>query len=492
MEPYRILFCASEVYPLIKTGGLADVAGSLPRALKKLGHDVQIVLPAYPGVIAQLKHPPTLKVEFRIQNHVVGIRHTTLPGSRVPVWLLDCPELYQRGGNPYHDQFGEPWHDNAERFAVFCRVVTAMAMNRCGLNWQPQIVHCNDWQTGLVPALLAQETQRPATVFTIHNLAYQGVFDRATFEQLELDESFWHYERLEFHNHFSFLKGGLVFADRINTVSPTYAREIQTTEFGYGLQGVLQHRADRLSGIINGIDHDVWNPGTDAYLPHKYNHQHLPGKALNKQALQQKFKLAQHAEVLLLGLVSRLAQQKGIDMLLAILPDLMQRPLQLMLVGSGDKLYEKALLDAASQFPGRIGVHIGYDEASAHLIEAGADVFLMPSRFEPCGLNQMYSQRYGTLPIVTPVGGLFDSVTDANEDNLLQQTASGFVMRDVDETALLQAIDRALALHADQDSWKKVMRTAMKLDHSWAHSAHDYAHLYTQALSDNPNSLVER
>ncbi|MBI1424053.1 MAG: glycogen synthase GlgA [Gammaproteobacteria bacterium] len=486
MKPYRILFGASEVYPLIKTGGLADVAGALPHALKKLGHDVHIVLPAYPDVLARLKHPPVLRVEMHVQSHVIGIRQTTLPGTRVPVWLIECPELYGRAGNPYHDQYGEPWHDNALRFAVFSQVITAMAMNRCGLDWQPEIVHCNDWQTGLVPALLAQEAQRPATVFTIHNLAYQGVFDRGTFELLQLDEYFWHYERLEYHNYFSFLKGGLIYADRINTVSPTYAREIQTTEFGYGLQGVLQHRADRLSGIINGIDPEVWNPGTDSYLPHKYNRQHLPGKALNKQALQQQFQLTQDTQTLLLGLVSRLAQQKGIDMLLTILPDLMQRPVQLAIVGSGDKTYEQDLRDAASLYPGKIGVHIGYAEALAHLIEAGADVFLMPSRFEPCGLNQMYSQRYGTLPIVTPVGGLFDSVTDTTAETIAQGTASGFVMPEISETALLQTIDRAITAYAEQESWKALMRSAMKLDHSWAHSAQEYAQLYAQALLDNP------
>lgn len=489
MEPYRILFCASEVYPLIKTGGLADVAGSLPHALKKLGHDVQIVLPAYPSVFAQLKHPPGLRVELRVQTHVLGIRHTTLPGTRVPVWLIDCPELYQRQGNPYHDHHGEPWPDNALRFAIFSHAITAMAMNRCGLNWQPQIVHCNDWQTGLVPALLAQEFQRPSTVFTIHNLAYQGVFDRTTFEQLQLDEHFWHYERLEYHNHFSFIKGGLIYADRINTVSPSYAREIQTPEFGYGMQGVLQHRADRLSGILNGINSEVWNPGTDPYLPHKYNQQQLPGKALNKQALQQRFQLSQNPEVLLLGLVSRLAQQKGIDLLLAILPKLMQRPVQLAVVGSGDKSYEKALLAAARKYPNIIGVHIGYDETCAHLIEAGADVFLMPSRFEPCGLNQMYSQRYGTPPIVAPVGGLFDTVTDATEENCSQQMATGFVMTEISAAALLQAIDRAILLYADPEKWKRLMRSAMKLDHSWTHSARDYATLYARALRDNPTPL---
>jgi len=489
MQNYRILFCASEVYPLIKTGGLADVAGSLPHALKKIGHDVHIVMPAYSPALAQLKHPPTLRVETRIAGHSVAILQTQLPGSRVPLWLVDCPTLFRRIGNPYHNEQGEPWPDNAERFALFNRVVVAMAMNRCGLNWQPQLVHCNDWQTGLVAALLEQEAQRPATVFTIHNLAYQGVFDRATFDALQLDESLWHYEQLEYHDHFAFIKGGLVFADRVNTVSPTYAQEIQTQEFGYGLQGTLQHRAARLSGILNGINVEVWNPGTDGYLPHKYNHQHLTGKTLNKAALQQYFGLSQSDEALLLGVVSRLAHQKGIDLLLDILPQLQERPVQLALLGSGDKSYEKSLQAAAKQYPRNVAIEVGYDESLAHLIEAGADVFLMPSRFEPCGLNQMYSQRYGTLPIVTPVGGLSDTVVDATEAACAQQTANGFILNEISATALLDAIDRAVILHASPEEWKKLMRTAMRLDRSWHHSALEYTGLYALALSDNPRPL---
>lgn len=490
MASYRILFGASEVYPLIKTGGLADVAGALPHALKKLGHDVRIVLPAYSSVLTQLKHPPQVRAQTHAFGYLFRILQTTLPGTRVPVWLIDCPDLYQRPGNPYHDSLGEPWPDNAMRFGAFSQVLTDMAMNRCGLDWQPQIVHCHDWQTGLVPVLLDLEAQRPATVFTIHNLAYQGVFDRATFDYLDLNNWLWHYERLEYHGHFSMLKGGLVFADRINTVSPTYANEIQTEAFGYGLEGVLQHRATRLSGILNGIDTNVWNPGKDSYLPHRYNHQHLPGKALNKQALQQQFNLPQVSDRMVLGLVSRLAHQKGIDLLLAILPDLIQRPVQLTILGSGDKHYTQSLLQAAANHPEMIGVHMAYDEGSAHLIEAGADVFLMPSRFEPCGLNQMYSQRYGTPPIVTPVGGLFDTVVDASEKNLAQKCATGFVMTDISDIALLQSIDHALVLFKDQSKWKLLMRTAMRRDFSWAHSAGDYVEMYAQALIDNPNPLL--
>ena len=482
----RILFCASEVYPLIKTGGLADVAGSLPRALNKAGHDVHIVMPAYQSVLKHLKRPAKVLVETGVQDYTVRISQTTLPGSRVPVLLVDCPELYDRPGNPYLDDQGQPWPDNAMRFGVFNRMILALAMNRCGLQWQPHIVHCNDWQTGLVLALLSSERKRPATVFTIHNLAYQGVFDRSAFEQLNLSDYLWHYERLEYHDQFSFIKGGLVYADRINTVSPNYANEIQTSTFGHGMQGLLQHRADRLSGIINGIDTHTWNPGTDVLLAHKYNKQHLDDKLENKRALQKRYSLPEKQDVLLLAVISRLVEQKGIDMLLAVLPDLVKRPVQLVVLGSGHKLFESALQAASQKYSEKLSVHIGYDETLSHQIEGGADVFLMPSRFEPCGLNQMYSQRYGTIPIVSPVGGLFDTVVDASAENLQAQTATGFVMQQANEQALLFAIDRAIDLYQQPEQWRSLVKIAMQQDFSWEKSATAYEQLYEQALRDNP------
>jgi len=486
MPTYRILFCASEVYPLIKTGGLADVAGSLPQALTREGNELHIVMPAYQAVLSKLKRPATVLVETGVYDYSVRISQTTLPGTRVPVLLIECPELYDRPGNPYLDEYGEPWPDNAMRFAVFNRMILLIAMNRCGLQWQPHIVHCNDWQTGLVPALLSNEARRPSTVFTIHNLAYQGIFDRATFETLKLDDYLWHYERLEYHGQFSFIKGGLVFADRVNTVSPHYAQEIQTTEFGHGMQDLLQHRSDRLNGIINGVDTRTWNPGTDDLLASKFNRQHIDDKRLNKQALQKYFSLPQKQEVLLLAVISRLVEQKGIDMLLAILPELVTRPVQLVVLGSGNKSFELQLQRAAKKYHDQIAVHLGYDEVLAHQIEAGADVFLMPSRFEPCGLNQMYSQRYGTLPVVTPVGGLFDTVVDASEENVANKIATGFVLPKVNETALLTTIDRAINLHQQPGQWRELVLTAMQQDFSWKKSAQAYNQLYEQALRDNP------
>ncbi len=484
MSNYRILFCASEAYPLIKTGGLADVAGSLPNALHKLKHDVRLVLPAYQSLMASLKTRPKLCYRTQIDDYPVALLQTTLPGTRVSVWLIDCPPLFDRPGNPYHDAQGDPWPDSAQRFALFSQVIVRLANNQFGMDWQPQVVHCNDWQTGLVPALLNEQTVRPATVFTIHNLAYQGVFDRATFEQLKLPERLWHHDQLEYHGDFSFIKGGLLFADRISTVSPNYATEIQIPAFGHGMQGILRHRAARLSGIINGIEERIWNPGTDQLIAQTYNRQQLKKKLANKQALQQHFKLDQQDDVFVMGMVSRLAEQKGIDLLIEILPQLMGQPVQLVILGSGDKAYEKALQDAAEKYPGQMGVHIGYDESLAHLIEAGIDVFLMPSRFEPCGLNQMYSQRYGSLPIVTPVGGLSDTVVDASGENLKQSTATGFVMPEVSAAALLQTIERARQLHLQQAAWLKLQRRAMQADFSWANSAEAYAALYALALQD--------
>jgi len=486
MPNYRVLFCTSEAYPLIKTGGLADVAGSLPRALLGLKHDVRIVLPAYQSVLAGLKTRPTLRYQTRVGDYSVGILQTTLPGTRVPVWLVDCPPLFDRAGNPYLNELGHDWPDNAQRFALFNQVIVRLANNDFGMNWQPQVVHCNDWQTGLVPALLAMQTKRPATVFTIHNLAYQGTFDRAAFEQLQLPEHLWHYESLEYHGGFAFIKGGLVYADRICTVSPNYAKEIQTAEFGHGLEGLLSHRAAKLSGIINGIDERVWNPGTDKLIAQTYNRQQIKKKLINKQALQAHYKLTPQDDVLLLGLISRLAEQKGIDMLLDILPQLLDDKVQLAVLGSGNKAYQLGLQEAAKKYPGKLGVQIGYDENLAHLIEAGIDAFLMPSRFEPCGLNQMYSQRYGTLPIVAPVGGLSDTVKDASVENIKASTATGFVMPDVSAEALLQTITRVNKLYRDQTAWVKLQRTAMQKDFSWANSAATYSELYGLALKEHP------
>ncbi len=483
----NILFAASEAHPLVKTGGLADVAGSLPRAIRNSRQDIRLILPAYPPaidragrlkVVAELPLPGTAAPARLLQGR--------LPHSRVPLYLVDAPEYFDRPGGPYSTPEGHDWPDNAERFALFARAVCSVAMNRTGLAWQPDVVHCNDWQTGLVPALLSLEATRPATLFTIHNLAYQGLFGHDRFRSLQLPQDWWSMEKLEYHQQLSFIKGGLVFADHLTTVSPTYAREIRTPQFGCGLEGLLEHRRQHLSGILNGVDYRVWNPGQDALLPYSYNAHRPMAKQKNKAGLQKAFGLPVQPERMLFGHVGRLVEQKGVDLILQLLPELLQRRLQLVILGTGQAALEDALRTAGRKYPDRLGIRIDYDEPLAHLLEAGADSFLMPSRFEPCGLNQLYSLRYGTPPIVRRTGGLADSVVDASEAALARHTASGFVFADASTADLLQAIDRALALYARPDAWKQLMLTGMREDFSWTRSAAAYIDLYTRLTRQRP------
>ncbi|MEW6332043.1 MAG: glycogen synthase GlgA [Pseudomonadota bacterium] len=477
----KILFVASEAHPLVKTGGLGDVAGSLPVALQSRGADVRLLLPAYRDAVTRAGKLKTVaSLAIAGLEAPVKILEGRLSGTALIVWLADFPPAYDRPGNPYLDPRGQPWPDNAMRFALLAHVATMLALGRSRIKWRPDVVHCHDWQTGLVPVLLAPEKSRPATVFTIHNLAYQGLFPRQTFTALALPPGLWTPEALEFHDQLSFMKGGLVFADRLTTVSPTYAREIQTPEFGDGLDGVLQQRAARLSGILNGIDDAEWDPARDRYLAHNYSAGKLQGKAANKLALQREFGLPPVGETPLIGMVGRLVAQKGIDLVLDALPGLMHRPLHLVLLGSGEAGYETALVQQAARYRDRLAVRIGYDEGLAHRIEAGADMFLMPSRFEPCGLNQLYSLRYGTVPIVRRAGGLADTVVDATPENIGAGKATGIVFQEAGSGALLAAVDRAVSLWHDAGRWKQIVLTGMCQDFSWRHSAGEYLRLYEQ------------
>ncbi len=489
----RILFVTSEAQPLMKTGGLGDVAGSLPPALAELGEDIRIIMPAYRDTLARLPTPRVL-AEFTLPMGQIRLLASHLPPSSptrppVPVWLVDHPPAFDRPGNPYLGPDQQPWPDNAYRFALFARVVVELSLGRVALQdptdavWQPDVVHCHDWQTGLVPVLLAEAEHagvlRPGTVFTIHNLAYQGLFPYATLLALGLPAHLWQFTALEFHGQLSFIKGGLVYADRLTTVSPTYAEEIQRPEFGFGLDGLLRYRRPVLSGILNGIDTDTWNPDTDPHLYQAYSARNpVSGKNANKRALLKELGLAQTGKALLIGLIGRLVIQKGVDEVLAALPALLERPLQFAVLGSGDPRYEQAWRDWAIRVPGRIGLRIGFDEGLAHRIEAGADLFLMPSHFEPCGLNQLFSLRYATLPLVRPVGGLADTVIDATPAHLAAGRANGFVIQGNDAMALVNTVDRALALYAKRATWRRVQHTAMRQDHSWAHSARAYQALY--------------
>ena len=472
----KILFVTSEAHPLIKTGGLADVSGSLPKALLELSQDVRIIMPKYQAL--RIEGDPHFLGTLRVDNRHVNILETRMPDSQVLVWLVDFPDFFDRPGNPYADGSGYPWPDNADRFALFCRIAVEVAMDRAHLHWRPDVVHCNDWQSGLVPALLSLEPHRPSNVFTVHNLAYQGLFTAESSQGLNLPGQLWHPEGLEFYHMLSFIKGGLVYADRITTVSPTYALEIQTAAYGCGLEGLLGYRKDSLIGILNGIDTEFWDPETDPHIAKHYNQASLPDKRQNKAELQHQFGLPINDKVLLLGLIGRLVEQKGIDLIIDCLPELLAMSVQFVLLGSGDKDYEQRLQNLANVYPDKMAVTQGYNEPLAHLIEAGADVFLMPSRFEPCGLNQMYSQRYGTLPIVRNTGGLADTVVDALPDTIADHTASGFVFNEANASSLLEAVKRAAILYSNRKAWASIQATAMSKDFSWRQSAEQYLTLY--------------
>ncbi len=497
---YNILFVSSELHPLAKTGGLGDVSSSLPKALKTLKQDIRILIPAYPFAIQKaksIKYIATINLpDSGFPGHLglpvqsgksVAIIETKLPGSQVKVWMVES-ELYNRSGTPYSDDDNNEWEDNDFRFALLNYIAVEIAMGRTTLKWQPDIVHGNDWQTGLIGALLedehSQSRKRPATVFTIHNMAHMGIYSRERFDALELKSHLWNHHELEFHDDFSFIKGGLVFSDRVNTVSPTYAEEIQTEEFGYGLSGLLTYRNERLSGILNGIDMKEWNPAKDPHINKNYSKKTLSDKQNNKIALQKHFNLPGKKNTLLLGLVARLVYQKGIDLLLENMEEILQLPVQIAILGSGDLELECRLRRWVTKYPEKIQIQLGYDEALSHLIEAGSDAFLMPSRFEPCGLNQLYSLRYGTIPIVRETGGLADTVTHASKENLTNQTATGIVFLESKGSTILDAINLTSLLYQNNTVWKKLMVNAMKQKFSWKESAKQYLRLYTQAIKD--------
>lgn len=489
----NILFAASEAFPFIKTGGLGDVVHSLPVALNQLGDDVRLVLPAYRDVLASvdsLKELGYWDLPGAGVTHRVRLLQAHHDGLADYLYLIDVASLFDRAGNPYVHSDGFNWPDNAERFTVFSRAVAQMAKGIPGSDWLPEVVHCHDWQTGLVPAFLSMSHPRPKTVFTIHNLAYDGHFSHADFTSLSLPPEWWSPEYVEFYAGFSMLKAGMVFADQVTTVSPTYAREICTPEYGYRYEGVLNHLGDKLSGILNGIDLDIWNPQTDDHLKQRYSiddtkhrQQWLTDKLVNKQDLLVKAGLPSsglsQGKMPLLGFIGRLVEQKGVDLISAILADLFATTDAMMIIlGSGHMLYETELLALADKYPTRLHVHIGYSEDLAHQVEAGCDLFIMPSRFEPCGLNQMYSLRYGTPPVVNNTGGLADTVIDTTAKTLKDKSANGFVTSDANAEALLSTIKRALTIYKKPKQWQQVCETAMRQELGWEASAKKYQALY--------------
>lgn len=481
----KILFAAAEVFPLVKIGGLADASGSLCHTLRELGLDIRIVLPGYRSVLERVRGSGYVgKLRGFGAPGAVRVLRTTLPDTSVPVYLIDAPSLFDRAGTAYQDATGHDWPDNAQRFGLYCRAVEQMCLGAAGLDWSPDVVHCNDWHTGLVPALLSRQAAPPPSLFTIHNLAYQGNFSRETFQALDLPVELWMPDGLEFHGMLSFIKGGLAYADGLTTVSPTHAREITTPGHGFGLDGLLRHRRGVLTGILNGADYRTWDPRHDHLIPQNYWTNRLRGKAECKQILQSETGLRQDADAIVLAHVARLTDQKGVDLILATLPKLLaRRNVQLVVLGSGDARLQQAVLDAASAHPGRVAARIGHDETLAHRIMAGADVLLMPSRFEPCGLTQLYALRYGTVPVVHRTGGLADTIVNASEGALADGTATGFHCTRAGPVEFLAAVRRAIALHrASPDLWRRIMCTGMREDFGWAKSAARYADLYAELI----------
>ena len=472
-----LLFVASEAYPLVKTGGLADVAGSLPEVLRQKGMDVRLLIPAYRDVLDSLDTPPTVAT-LELAGTIVRVLETRLPGTELTTWLLEHPLFSERSGNPYHDEQGQPWPDNAQRFLLLSRLAAQISTAATTLDWQPDILHCNDWHTGPAIALTRLCERRPLTVFTIHNLAHQGLFDRKTFEHLQLPEHFWHEEALEFYGQCSFMKAGLVYADYITTVSPTYAEEICRSPGGMGLEGLLNQRRATLYGILNGIDNSVWNPAADPFIEYHFDDKSLQQKSANKASLQQALGLEQREDCPLLGFIGRLVEQKGLELILPIVEDMLEAPAQLVMLGTGDPRYERKLRELAAAHPDSMALALTYNERLAHRIEAAADIFLMPSLFEPCGLNQLYSLRYATLPIVRKVGGLADTVIDTNPQTLSAGTATGFVFAQPEPQALLESFQRAIDLWYNKKIWRQVQHTALRQDFSWQRSANQYLELF--------------
>lgn len=480
MSP-QVLFVSSEIPPWIKSGGLGDVTAALPHALCRAGTEVRVLVPGYRAVLDACAGQLT-------EVAVYGAPGGQLPAARVlsagevngaALYVVECAALYDRDGGAYHDVSGVDWVDSHLRFGLLSRIAASVARWGLGDGFKPDVLHCNDWPSGLAPAYLRWDGVDDVTcVMSIHNVSHQGIYPPAAIGPLGVPAHAFNPGGVEFYGNLSFLKAGLIYADHIVAVSPRYALEMQTPESGYGMDGVMRARAPRVLGILNGIDTEVWNPATDRHLAANYDRDTLPRKRDNKFALQRRCGLPERDDVLVLGVVSRLAFQKGLDLLLDIAERLHGQPVQLIVLGSGDAQSEAGFRALAERHPDWVHTTIGFDESLAHQIEAGADAFVMPSRFEPCGLNQMYSLRYGTLPIVRATGGLLDTVVDLRPDTLAAHAANGFVFEATAAEALLVAIHRALEAWQNRALWRSLQRNAMARDFSWRASAAQYQALY--------------
>lgn len=487
---FNVLFVTSEVFPYSKTGGLADVSNSLPQALNSLGNDVRIVTPKYGPLderrlqIHEIKRLKDLKLSVNGKDARFSIKSSFIHGknTKAQMYLLESMDFFKNKGIYVNSNTKKDFSNNDERFLFFCKAIIEILEI---LQWKPDVIHCNDWQTGLVPAFIKTVYKDNPyirdikTVFTIHNLAYQGNFPVSSFAKTGLPESVLSEKGGLHYGHFSYLKTGLNYADMISTVSERYAEEIRSDkEYGYGLEEVLSAKKKKMIGILNGIDYSVWNPVVDKQIPYRYTYQEIPLKYENKRELLEKRKMEFDEDIPLLGVISRLVDQKGFDLIEKALPKLMQEDIQMVILGQGEEKYHKFLKAAEKKYKGKLAVEIGFDEALAHQIEAAADMYLMPSKYEPCGLNQMYSLKYGTVPIVRNTGGLADTIIDYRKPK-----GNGFLFDKYDANEMVAAVKSALKLFKDRDKWNKLVRQGMSLDFSWKISAQKYMKLYKEVSS---------
>jgi starch synthase len=493
VKKIKTLFVTTEVFPFVKTGGLADVSAALPQALMELGHEVRILVPKYGAIderkfkIHEVVRLKDLKVKIGDKEVVFSLRSSFLigPKTRVQIYFLDNIEYFGGRQSLYVDPVtGTDYQDNDERFILFCRSAFEL-MSKLG--WVPDIIHLNDWQSGLIPAYLKTVYkddplfQNTKTVLTIHNLAYQGFFPKDIFPKMGLPDELNSEKGIEIYGRLNFMKSGLQYSDVITTVSETYSKEMtKDEESGAGLKTILTKRKDSLYGIINGIDDKAWNPSTDTQIPKNYSYKTLEDKAENKKALSEKFNLPYEQNVPMIGMISRLIDAKGYDLVAEAMEELLQLDLRFIVLGTGDKKYHKFFQDMQNKYPQKFACYLGFDDELAHLIEAGSDMFLMPSRYEPCGLNQMYSLIYGTVPIVRETGGLADTVEKYNEK---EEKGNGFMFSKYDSKEMIKETKRALKLYQNKPVWQKIMKAGMKSDFSWTNSAKKYLDLYKNLLA---------
>ncbi len=480
----RILVASSEVAPLAKTGGLADMTGSLSVALSRQGHEVVVAIPYYRQIralgLTTFPVADDIEADFGGKRVKASVLRSVLPKSDVMVYLVDCPEFYDRSA--LYQEAGKDYEDNLERFALFCQAILATIKREY---WQPHVIHCNDWQTAMIPIYLRTWHRDDPfysaikVLYSIHNLAYQGVFPKEKLSDLHLPWYLYHIDGIEFYDRISLMKGGIVLSDRISTVSPRYAAEIRTKEFGCGLEGILNKRKKVLVGILNGVDYSDWSPEEDGAIEAVYSVDDLSGKVRCKEALQEENGLEVDPAIPLLGIISRLDEQKGLDVLAEVFPRLMEKGLQVVLLGTGQPRYHLIFDAFAKKYEGKAGIHLTFDNDMAHRIEAGADMFLMPSHYEPCGHNQMYSLRYGTIPVVRATGGLADTVTESDPET---GEGNGFVFVNHKADEFMAAIERGIQTYRKKEVWRSLMKKAMGMDFSWSASARSYGRLYEEMV----------